>query len=105
MNKDQIRDMADKIAGVIAGETGSGDLNGLRQSIDQINLRLDKIETAAAAKATPNPLAAHPSQNRFEIAEAIVDRLFDKSSSEKACAFEPNGKPCDHCSMCSSLGF
>ena len=47
----------------------------------------------------------HPSIDKFTIAEAIADRIFSGVESEKACAFEPNGKPCDHCSMCNSRGF
>jgi len=31
--------------------------------------------------------------------------IFAGVHKEKACTFEPNGKPCDHCAMCSSRGF
>jgi hypothetical protein len=52
-----------------------------------------------------NPVPAHPSQEQFGIEEATVAELVEFFESEKKCAIEPGGKPCDHCSMCSSRGF
>jgi hypothetical protein len=52
-----------------------------------------------------NPALAHPSQERFGVEEATVAELVEFFESEKKCAIEPGGKPCDHCSMCSSRGF
>jgi len=49
--------------------------------------------------------AAHPSQERFGVEEAAVSELVDYFEREKTCNLEPGGKPCDHCSMCSSRGF
>jgi hypothetical protein len=61
---------------------------------------------APAAQTTQTTAAvSHPSQERFNVNEAIVDELVEFFEKEKACSFEPNGKPCDHCSMCSSRGF
>ena len=51
------------------------------------------------------PAAAHPSQERFGVEEATVSELVDYFEREKTCNLEPGGKPCDHCSMCSSRGF
>ena len=48
---------------------------------------------------------AHPSQERFGVEEAAVSELVEFFESEKRCAVEPGGKPCDHCAMCSSRGF
>ncbi|MCA1614454.1 MAG: hypothetical protein LC800_10040 [Acidobacteria bacterium] len=48
--------------------------------------------------------AAHPSQERFQIDEAVSE-LVDFFEREKVCSIEPGEKPCDHCSMCSSRGF
>lgn len=48
---------------------------------------------------------AHPSQQKFNIAEASVtlgDLL--EFVEAKACTIEKN-KPCDQCGMCRSLGF
>ncbi|CAN5152426.1 hypothetical protein BH20ACI2_BH20ACI2_05970 [soil metagenome] len=104
MENDQIRDIAEKIAQVIANQSENGDLGALSQSIKELGQRIDRLEAAIPqGPGIENP-SFHPSLDRFEIAEAIVDRLFDKSSVEKACTFEPS-KPCDHCSMCSSRGF
>ena len=47
----------------------------------------------------------HPSQERFGIEEATVAELVEFFENEKKCSVEPGGKPCDHCSMCSSRGF
>jgi hypothetical protein len=52
-----------------------------------------------------NVVAAHPSQERFGVDEAVVSELVDFFQSEKTCTVEPGGKPCDHCAMCSSRGF
>ena len=50
-------------------------------------------------------LASHASQERFGIEEATVTELVEFFENEKKCSVEPGGKPCDHCSMCSSRGF
>ena len=50
-------------------------------------------------------LATHPSQERFGIDEAAVSELVEFFENEKKCSVDPSGKPCDHCSMCSSRGF
>jgi hypothetical protein len=75
-------------------------LDSIQASLDAINSRLDRLESASA-----NPQSAHPSLEKFSIAEAIADQIFSGVNKEKACTFEPNGKPCDHCSMCNSRGF
>ena len=64
-------------------------------------------ETAAAPhqfKSSTYVPAAHPSQERFQIDEAVSE-LVDFFEREKVCSVEPGEKPCDHCSMCSSRGF
>ena len=48
--------------------------------------------------------AVHPSEERFGIDEAVSE-LVEFFEREKICNIEPGGKPCDHCGMCSSLGF
>ncbi|MEP6789702.1 MAG: hypothetical protein ABJB40_14780 [Acidobacteriota bacterium] len=98
--------LAEKIAKILQAESQNNDLASLYASIEKINHRLDKLERLASTSqtATVAPQAGHPSQDRFAIAEAIVDSLFEQNSKEKACTFEPS-KPCDHCSMCNSRGF
>ena len=48
--------------------------------------------------------AAHPSQERFGIDDAVSE-LVDFFEREKLCSVEPGEKPCDQCGMCSSRGF
>lgn len=48
---------------------------------------------------------SHPSQERFGVDEAAVSELVEFFEAEKQCSVDPSGKPCDHCSMCSSRGF
>jgi hypothetical protein len=52
-----------------------------------------------------NSAPDHPSQERFGVEEATVAELVEFFENEKKCSVEPGGKPCDHCSMCSSRGF
>lgn len=106
MENAKAAELAEKIAKLIESESKTGDLSSIQKSLDQINSRLEKLETASLV--TPpvffTPKSSHPSQDRFAIAEAIVDSLFEADGKEKACTYEPS-KPCDHCSMCSSRGF
>jgi len=70
-------------------------------AIERLNHRLDKLENAATSVLpSPSLQRPHPSIDKLNILESIVDSIF----KEKACQFEPD-KPCDHCSMCNSRGF
>jgi hypothetical protein len=104
-NRDTER-LAEKIARLIAAESTNADLSSLLKSIDALAARLDKLEAGSSNPKSQIqiPKSVHPSQDRFAIAEAIVDDLFARDAKEKACAFETS-KPCDHCAMCSSRGF
>jgi hypothetical protein len=95
--------LAEKIARLIESEMKPADVASLFASIEKINRRLEKLETPQPA--TGNPQLTHPSLEKFDVAEAIADEIFAGLQKEKACTFEPNGKPCDHCAMCSSRGF
>jgi hypothetical protein len=101
------KEIAERVEKIVRSKAGEGDLAQILTALEKINNRLDKLETAISnpRSETPTPQSIHPSQERFEIAEALADAIFDGIHKEKACAFEPNGKPCDHCSMCSSRGF
>lgn len=97
--------LAHRIAQLLDAERPSTDLSSIQASLDTINARLEKLEANQAAPKLPTPqLSAHPSLDKFAIAEAIADQIFAAKGAEKACTFEPS-KPCDHCSMCSSRGF
>ncbi len=106
MNRLAVADLAEKIAKLITSELMTADVTPSSNSIDSFNTRIERLENLALAPlpATPPLLATHPSTERFAIAEAIVDGLFDPYGKEKTCTFEPS-KPCDHCSMCNSRGF
>ena len=99
--------LAEKLLKILEGGTNNSDLASLFASIEKINYRLDKIEAAQhSSQPAPSAISSnHPSLEKFGIAEAIADAIIDAKSKEKACTFEPNDKPCDHCSMCSSRGF
>ncbi len=80
-------------------------LSAICRQLEAMNNRLATIENEFVSKSTQVSqlrLAPHPSQERFQIAEA--NELLLPNTKEKACRFEPD-KPCDYCSMCSSRGF
>ena len=121
MPSKEVSNLAEKIARLIEAETSQPDLSAVVASIEKISQRLDRMEATLSEAKSPSPdpqsqisdskfqisnsPAHHPSQSRFTLAEAIADAIFDSKTKEKACTFEPNGKPCDHCGMCSSRGF
>lgn len=109
MNEGKTQILAAKIAKIIESEPAGAEMTALRHSIEKLSERLDRIEAkldpAPPAPAPAVPLSSHASQDRFSVIEAVVDEVFSQYQKEKACTFEPNGKPCDHCSMCSSRGF
>ena len=95
--------LAEKIARLLESEMKPTDVASLFASIEKINRRLEKLETPQSV--IRNSQLIHPSLEKFDVAEAIADEIFAGLQKEKACTFEPNGKPCDHCAMCSSRGF
>jgi hypothetical protein len=98
--------LADRIARLLEAEQQGGDLASVFAGIEKINHRLDKLEaTLNPQSAIRNPQSTHPSQEKFAVLEAVADQIIEGLKNEKACTFEPNGRPCDHCSMCSSRGF
>lgn len=110
MINEQTQNLAERIALLLQeNEQESGDLSLVRASLEKINERLDKIESQLSLKnpQSPihNPKSFHPSQQKFESLEEIAERIINSMQNEKACPYEPAGKPCDNCSMCSSRGF
>jgi hypothetical protein len=98
--------LAEKLLKILESGTNNPDLAALFAGIEKINHRLDKLESAQSVPTdSRTSLPPHPSTERFSIAEAIADAVFDARSNEKTCTFEPNDRPCDHCSMCSARGF
>jgi len=102
--------LAEKIA-ILLQENEKGSDGFLRESIENINQRLIRIESQIAFQDSNsksqilNPKSNHPSQEKFLNLEELADEIVENLQSEKACPYEPTGKPCDHCAMCSSRGF
>lgn len=107
MQNENTHKLAEKIAQILEAETETADILSIQASIEKINARLYNLELASSSPQSTfrTPQFVHPSQERFAVAEAIADAFFDHLSKEKACTFEPNAKPCDHCAMCSSRGY
>lgn len=100
------KEVAEKVEKIVRSKVGESEFTQILSALEKINHRLDRLESISGSKPDTSTLnSPHPSQERFEIAEAIADAIFHGVAKEKACTFEPNGKPCDHCSMCSSRGF
>ena len=112
MVNEETQKLAERIANLLQKDkTETDDFSSLRSSLEKINQRLDRIESQISAQNTNpqsafrNPQSNHPSQHKFEIAEAVAQEIIEHLETEKACPYEPTGKPCDHCAMCSSRGF
>ena len=115
MSDEAANNLAVKIARLLQTEAQGVDLNSLQTSIEKINERLIQIESKLnnqnsngfvhPSSFNLQPSKPHPSQEKFEVAEAIAHQIPGHIETEKACIFEPHGKPCDHCSMCNSRGF
>ena len=100
------KEIAEKVEKIVRSKAGESEFTQILSALEKITHRLDQLEANSGSKPDASTLnSPHPSQERFEIAEAIADAIFQGVAKEKACTFEPNGKPCDHCSMCSSRGF
>ena len=105
MSDKNVNALAEKIAKILEPESGAPS-SSLQTSIEKLSERLDSIESKLNSNAQPTDLQpAHPSLEKFDVIEAIADQIIEHQSTEKTCTFEPNGKSCDHCSMCSSRGF
>lgn len=106
MENEKGRILAEQIVELLQKNQKESDDSFLRSSIEKINQRLDGIESQIK-HTTPRIQSPtfHPSQEKFAVAEAVGQEISEQIGKEKACIFEPNGKPCDHCSMCNSRGF
>jgi hypothetical protein len=109
MERENAQKLAEKIALLLQDdEKRSGD-DFLRESLEKINQRLDKIESQIVLQnpksEVPISKLFHPSQDKFLNLEELADEIINNLQNEKACPYEPAGKPCDNCSMCNSRGF
>lgn len=114
MSEEAADNLAVKIARLLQAEKPGADFYSLQASIERINERLGKIEAtldeqnSSGVRHSPFAIShskPHPSREKFAIDEIIGDVGDGNSEQEKPCPYEPTGKPCDHCSMCNSLGF
>ena len=109
MADEKTQNLAARIAQLLQENEQASDENFLRASLEKINQRLDKIESQLAAQspqfAVRHSQSFHPSREKFVNLEDLADEFTGDLQNEKACPFEPAGKPCDHCAMCSSRGF
>jgi hypothetical protein len=104
---EKAKQIAERVANRLSGNS-TDELVSLRENITQLNARIHKLES----QTTPTldfglrtlDSQNHPSLDKFNVAEAVVDELVSFFEQESACMFEPN-KSCDKCSMCSSRGF
>jgi hypothetical protein len=107
MTNGNTQNLAERIAQLLQENERAGD-DFLRASLEKINQRLDKIESQLESSnpksKIQNPISFHVSQEKFKSLEEIADEII-ANLEEKACPYEPTGKPCDHCAMCSSRGF
>ncbi len=109
MENRNTQDLAERIAALLQGN-GKGSDEFLRSSLERMNQRLDNIESSIASQnlksQIPNSkLKNHFSQEKFASLEELADQIINGLPNEKACPYEPTGKPCDHCAMCNSRGF
>jgi len=110
----------------------TAEIAAVRASIGDLQKRLVQLESRAREESSPsavrsvgsqrsseafvppthspwlagvNAAASHASEERFGVEEAVINELVDYFQGEKTCSLDPSGKPCDHCTMCSSRGF
>lgn len=102
------QDLAERIA-VLLQQSEKGSEEFLRSSLERMNQRLDNLESSIASQnpesQIPNSNSNHFSQEKFANLEELADEIINGMPNEKACPYEPTGKPCDHCAMCNSRGF
>lgn len=109
MENGNAQKLAAQIAGLLQENANGSDDDFLRDGLEKINQRLDKIEAQIQTQDSkfkiPNLKPFHASQERFTNLAEIADEIINQLNNEKACPYEPTGKPCDNCSMCNSRGF
>ena len=109
MENENTQNLAEKITRLLQTETQNADFYSLQSSLEKINRRLDRIESQIAIQNPKSQIqtlrSLHSSQEKFADLKELADEITNASQTEKACPYEPTGKPCDHCAMCSSRGF
>ena len=108
MENHNTQNLAERIAELLQGSEKRND-EFLHSSLEKFNERLNNIESQIASQnlkfQIPNSKSNHSSQEKFASLEELAAEVTNGLKDEKACPFEPTGKPCDHCAMCNSRGF
>ena len=108
MESQNAQNLAEQIADLLRGSEKRSD-EFLRSSLEKFNERLKNVEQTLTLQnsqsAIRNPQSNHFSQEKFANLEELADEIINGLPNEKACPYEPAGKPCDHCAMCNSRGF
>jgi len=108
MENQNSQNLAERIA-VLLRENEKGGDDFFRSSLERINQRLDIIESNLVFQNPKSKIqnlkSIDSSQEKFANLEELADEIINGLANEKACPYEPTGKPCDHCAMCNSRGF
>lgn len=109
LNDKTANNLAEQIAALLKAESRAEGGDDLRLTIEKLNQRLDrlesKLESSDSRPQIENRKLEHPALQRFTSLGEIADVILDRLNNQKECPYEPAGKPCDNCSMCSSRGF
>ncbi len=105
---EKAKQIAERVANRLNGNSND-EVASLRENIAHLNSRIVQLESQINppthdSRLWTRDLSKHPSLDKFNVAEAVVEELVSFFEAEKSCMFEPD-KSCDKCSMCSSRGF
>ncbi len=108
MENQNAQNLAERIADLLQRSEKRND-EFLHSSLEKFNERLKNVEQTLALQNPPFAIrhsqSNHSSQEKFINLEELAGETMSGLKDEKACPFEPAGKPCDHCAMCNSRGF
>lgn len=77
-------------------DTGNDILYEILEKLSGIETRLQILEETSLVSPK---VTAHSAREQFSLSGS------DESDGIKICSFEPGGKICDHCLMCTARGF
>lgn len=109
MRDEQKQLLAEKIASVLQNDSEGNEQ--VWKAIDELGRRLEAVERAVSSPTPADSpssrvITRHPSLEKYAVLEAAEPNgTAANLADEKLCTFEPHGRTCDHCSMCSSRGF
>lgn len=108
MENHHTQNLAERLADPLQGNDQRSD-EFLHSSLEKFNERLKNVEQILSLQnpqsAIRSPQSNHSSQEKFLNLEELAAETINGLKDEKACPFEPAGKPCDNCAMCNSRGF